>query len=291
MRRFDFHEPASTDDAIALLSRLGAPASVLAGGTDLLVEIKEQLRRPDHIVDIKRIPGINGLAFDPADGLRFGALATAREIETSPAVRRHYAGLWQATRELGSIQIRNRATVVGNICRGSPSADTIPPLIADGASLDIVGPTGTRTVMLEAFFTGPGRTVLTPAEIVTGVVVPPPARGTGKAYIKHGRRKAMELATVGVAVTLTLDGATCREIRIALGAVAPTVIRAMAAEAKLRGGPLGEGEIAAAGRMAAGECRPISNVRGSADYRRQMVDVLTQRAITLAKRQAEGAAA
>jgi len=196
-----------------------------------------------------------------------------------------YPGLAQAARELGSIQVRNRATIVGNICRASPSADTLPPLIADGATVKMFGPAGERTVPLEGFFTGPGKTVLAPGELVTEIAVPPPPPRTGKHYLKHGRRKAMELATVGVAVSVTLDADTCRQIRIALGAVAPTVIRARQAEDTLRGRALDGAAIEAAAQIAMGECRPISNVRGSAEYRREMVGVLTQRAI----RQAMGA--
>jgi carbon-monoxide dehydrogenase medium subunit len=283
MRRFEYHEPANLEEASVLLVRHGAEASLLAGGTDLLVEIKEHVRWPKHVVNVKRIPGLAALEYDARDGLRFGALVTAREIETSPVVLEKYPGLAQAARELGSIQVRHRATVVGNICRASPSADTLPPLIADGASVRIHGPAGGRTVALEDFFTGPGKTVLAPGELVTEVVVPPPAPRTGKHYIKHGRRKAMELATVGVAVALTLEGDACREIRIALGAVAPTPIRARAAEAALRGSGLEAQAIAAAARIAQGECRPISNVRGSAEYRREMVGVLAARAIERAR--------
>jgi carbon-monoxide dehydrogenase medium subunit len=209
-----------------------------------------------------------------------GPIAHLDRAEVAPVVLGKYPGLAQAARELGSIQVRNRATIVGNICRASPSADTLPPLIADGATVGIHGPAGERSVALEAFFTGPGKTVLAPGELVTAVVVPPPPPRTGKHYLKHGRRKAMELATVGVGVTLTLDGEVCREIRIALGAVAPTPVRARQAEDALCGRTLDGATIEAAARIAMGECRPISNVRGSADYRREMVGVLTQRAIT-----------
>ncbi|HSD41685.1 MAG TPA: xanthine dehydrogenase family protein subunit M [Burkholderiales bacterium] len=279
MRRFEYHEPATLDEAVALLGRFGDEASLLAGGTDLLVEIREHVHWPRQVVNIKKIQGIAALGYDERAGLRFGALVTAREIETSPVVLEKYPGLAQAARELGSIQVRNRATIVGNVCRASPSADTLPPLIADGATVKVYGPAGERTVALEAFFTGPGTTLLGPGELVTEIAVPPPPPRTGKHYIKHGRRKAMELATVGVGVTLTLDGGACREIRIALGAVAPTPIRARNAEDALRGRALDGAGIEAAARIAMDECRPISNVRGSAEYRRDMVGVLTQRAI------------
>jgi carbon-monoxide dehydrogenase medium subunit len=279
MRRFEYFEPATLDEAVALMQRFGGDASLLAGGTDLLVEIREHIRWPRQVVNIKKIPGMAALAYDDRTGLRFGALVTAREIEISRVVLEKYPGLVQAARELGSIQVRHRATIVGNVCRASPSADTLPPLIADGASVTMYGPSGKRTVALEDFFTGPGKTVLGTGELVTEIAVPPPPPRTGKHYIKHGRRKAMELATVGVGVTLTLDGGACREIRIALGAVAPTPIRARQAEDSLRGGTLDDAAIERAAQTAMGECRPISNVRGSAEYRRDMVGVLTQRAI------------
>ena len=204
-----------------------------------------------------------------------------RAVETSPFVAAHYAGLAAAARSLGSIQIRNRATVAGNICRASPSADTPPPLIADGATVRIAGPAGERVVPLEAFFTGPGRSVLARDEILVAIDVPPPAPRTGKVYLKHGRRLAMELATVGVAVALTLepDGDGCREVRVVLGAVAPTPIRAREAEAVLRGRIPNAGLIAEAAEAAEAEARPISDVRSSADYRREMVRVLAARAI------------
>ena len=183
----------------------------------------------------------------------------------------------QAARELGSIQVRNRATIIGNVCRASPSADTLPPLIADGAQVVIHGGNGTRQVALEDFFTGPGKTVLNPDELVTELRVPAPAPRTGKVYIKHGRRKAMELATVGVAVSLSES-----EIGIVLGAVAPTPLRARRAEGLLRGKIMNDELIEKAAAAAVSESRPISNVRASAEYRREMVGVLTRRALNLA---------
>ena len=274
MRRFEYFEPATLDEAVSLLARYAGRAQPLAGGTDLLVELKEQLRRADCVINIKQIPGIGELSFDAREGLHIGALVTAREVELSPITLQHYASLVQSVRELGSIQVRNRATIVGNLCRASPSADTLPPLIADGAQVTIHGTGGERRVALEDFFTGPGKTVLKVDELVTGLRVPAPAPRTGKVYIKHGRRKAMELATVGVAVTLSE-----KEIRIVLGAVAPTPIRARKAEALLRGKKIDAALIERAAQAAIEESRPISNVRASAEYRRDMVGVLTRRAL------------
>jgi carbon-monoxide dehydrogenase medium subunit len=271
VKRFEYFEPATLDEAMALL--VAPNAQILAGGTDLLVELKEQLRRADSVVNIKKVSGLGGLRYD--NGLHIGALATARELETSPIVQEKYRSLAQSLRELGSIQVRHRATIIGNVCRASPSADTIPPLIADGASLRIRGSGGERVVMLEDFFLGPGKTVLKPGDVVTEIVVPPPPPGTGKIYLKHGRRKAMELATVGVAVT-HIPGV---ETRIVLGAVAPTPIRARQAEDLLRGKRLTDELIEKAAQAAVAQSRPISNVRASAEYRREMVGVLTRRAL------------
>ncbi len=279
MRRFEYYEPESLSEAVSLLGRFNGQASVLAGGTDLLIEIKEQIRFPDYVIDIKKIPGLDHLTYEDRVGLRIGALVTARAVETFPVVTEKYAGLAQAVIELGSIQVRNRATVVGNLCRASPSADTPPPLIADGAMVTIFGPEGERELPLEDFFTGPGQTVLANDEILKEVAVPSPPPRAGKVYIKHGRRKAMELATVGVAVTMTLKGDVCDQIQIVLGAVAPTPIRARSAEDTLVGTLINENAIEAAADAAMEESRPISDVRSSAEYRREMVRVLTGRAV------------
>lgn len=280
MIRFDYADPATLAEARALLLAQGNAASLMAGGTDLLVEIKEQVRVPRLVVDLKRIAGLDTLQVDADGALRFGALVTARRLETDARVRARWPGLHQAVTELGSIQVRHRATVVGNICRASPSADTLPPLIADGAMLHVHGAGGDRPVAMEDFFTGPGRTVLRPGEIVLQLRVPPPARRSGRVYIKHGRRKAMELATVGVAAAVTLDdGGRIADARIALGAVAPTPIRARRAEAALVGEKPGDSLFARAAELAMEESRPIGNVRASAAYRREMVGVLTRRAV------------
>lgn len=282
MKPFEYFAPPTLAEAVALLGRYNGRASLLAGGTDLLVEIKERIRLPDYVINIKKIAGLEYLTYDEAAGLKIGALATVRAVETSPPVNQKYPGLAQAARELGSIQVRCRATVAGNICRASPSADTLPPLIAAGASVRIFGPQGERALLLADFFTGPGQTVLAADEILTEIDLPAPPPHTGHAYLKHGRRKAMELATVGVAVTLTLAGDVCHDIRIVLGAVAPTPIRARQAEAVLQGATPAERAISAAAEAAMAEARPINDVRSSAAYRREMVRVLTGRAITQA---------
>ena len=282
MRRFEYREAGSVEEAVAMLGQYGAEASLLAGGTDLFVEMREDLRHPRILINLKTAQGLDHLSYDDDRGLRIGSLVTTRALETSQVVKQHYPGLWQSVRELGSIQVRNRATLAGNVCRASPSADTLPPLIADRATIKIVGPSGEREIPLEDFFTGPGETVRSVDEVVTEINLPPPPPGSGKAYIKHGRRKAMELATVGVAAALVLENGLCRDICIALGAVAPTPIRARRAEAVLNGQAIDDHLIGEAAEQATRESKPISNVRSSADYRRKMVRVLTRRAIGLA---------
>lgn len=279
MHPFEYFAPNTLDEAIALLRREDSQTNIIAGGTDLIVEIKEQIRRPDCLVDINKIDELDGLHYDDTAGLRIGALTTVRQVEQAAVVQNKYPGLFQAVSQLGSIQIRNRATVVGNICRASPSADTPPPLIAAGATITIHGFAGERTMQLEAFFTGPGQTVLGPGDILTAINLPPPPPHTGRVYLKLGRRKAMELATVGVAVSIKAENQICREVRIVLGAVAPTPIRATKAEAVLEGVTLNPALIALAARTAMSEARPISDVRSSADYRRTMVAVYTEQAI------------
>lgn len=279
MKYFDYAEPATLHEAMGLLHAGGGQASLMAGGTDLMVQMKEHVRSPARVINIKKIPGMDDFGFDPKSGLTLGALVTVRQVETAPVTLQHYASLAKASTDFASIQVRNRATVVGNVCRASPSADTLPPLIADGAMLRIEGPAGRRECRVEDFCIGPGRTALGAGEIVTHILIPAPLPGTGKVYIKHGRRAQMELATVGVAVTLTLQDATCTGIAIVLAAVAPTPLRAVRAEALLRGQPLTTERIAAAAQAAGEEARPIGDVRGSADYRREMVRVLSRRAI------------
>ena len=280
MKDFEYFEPATLDDALALLQRYRGSGSLFAGGTDLLVQMKEHVRQPAQVINIKKIPGMDDFSFDAERGLRLGALVTTRQVETSPITLRHYAGLAKAATDFASIQVRHRATVVGNVCRASPSADTLPPLIADAAVLCIQGPAGQRRCAVQDFCTGPGRTVLAADEIVTHIEIPAPPPRTGKVYLKHGRRAQMELATVGAAVRVTLaDDGRVDDLAVVLAAVAPTPLRAARAEALLRGRRPTPSFLAAAAQAASEEARPIGDVRGSADYRREMVRVLTRRAL------------
>ena len=262
-----------------MLARYQEQARVIAGGTDLLIALKEHAERPAYVISLASIPGWRYIEYDEAQGLRIGAATTVRSVETSPIVRAKYPVLAVAAGLLASIQIRNLATVAGNICRASPSAEMPPALLVLRATVKLVGSAGDRLVPLEEFFTDPGRTVLQPDELLAEIQVPPPHPQTGAVYIKHSPRRAMDLAVVGVAALVALEGGRCVEARIALGAVAPTPRRAPAAEEILRGREPTAVRIEDAARAAAELASPISDLRGTAKYRRQMVHVLTRRAL------------
>jgi carbon-monoxide dehydrogenase medium subunit len=282
--QFDYYCPGTLEEAFSLLRKFKNQARVMAGGTDLIVNMKLNNVKPRVVIDLKGIKGLNKINYSKRLGLRVGALTTLTQLHTSQAVRDNYPFLAQASGEVGSVQVRNRATLGGNLCNASPAADTAPPLMAMGASVRIRGPRKERVVPLEQFFTGPGKTSLNQGEILVGVEAPAMKPRSGGAYIKLGVRRAMEIALTGVAAVVTLNGkeGTVKEARIALGAVAPTVIMAHKAEELLRGAALDDEVLAEAGNAASMAARPISDVRCSAEYRKQMADVLTRRALKMA---------
>lgn len=287
MRDFEYAAPGTIREAVTALRRRGK-AVVLAGGTDVLLRMRDRAWTPDVVVDIKRIPRLGELRFDPERGLFIGAAVTLRQVERSAEVGRHYPAIAQGAALVGSVQIRNRATLVGNICNAAPSADTAPGLIVHGAKVRIAGPDGRRSLLLEKLFTGPGQIALKRGELVTGIQVPAPGRGVGSAYARHTTRGAMDLAAVGIGVALELAprSGACQDIRIAMGAVAPTPRRARQAEEVLRGQRPAPGLIEAAARAASAESEPISDVRASAGFRRELVEVLTRRMVTAALEEA-----
>jgi carbon-monoxide dehydrogenase medium subunit len=232
---------------------------------------------PSHIVNIKRISGLDRIGPSTRGGLSIGALATIGSVETSAIVRNAFPMVAEAAHQLGSLPVRNRATVGGNLCNSSPSADMAPPLIALGAIAKISGPKGKRSVKLEDFFTGPGKTLLSKTEIITEIRIPTPPKDSFSAFLKHGPRQCMDIATVNAALLVTMKGKLCEDARIVLGAVAPIPMRAKKAEAEIRGKPIDDAAVRRVAEIAAHECVPISDVRGSANYRRQIVDVLVRR--------------
>lgn len=279
--KFEYHAPTSLGEALDHLSRHGDKAKVLAGGTDLLVSMKKRQILPEHLINLKGIQALKNIHYDKKRGLEIGGLVTLGELERSTIVREKFGTLWDAVNVIAAPQIRSLATLGGNLCSAVPSADTAPPLVALGASVTLAGKNGQRTVLVEDFFRGPEASVLNPDEILSHVSIPNPPENTGGAYFKLMRRNAMDLALVGVAASLRLDGGkrVCKEARIALGAVAPTPIRALRAEEVLLNKETDEHLAMEAGEVAAEEARPISDIRASKEYRTEMVRVLTKRAV------------
>jgi carbon-monoxide dehydrogenase medium subunit len=247
----------------------------------LLPQLKNGLLKPACVVDLSRLPPLRRLKGD-RQGLRVGAAVTARELELDAHVRRGYQSLAEGGALVGSVQIRNLATVGGNLCNAAPSADMAPPLLALEAEAVIAGPQGERRVPLASFFLGVRRTVLAHDEVLVELVVPAPGPRSGGNYLRHTPRRELDIAVVGVAAQLTLSNGTCAKARIALAAVAPTPVRATAAEQALEGQPVTPEAIERAAELAVGAAQPISDQRGSADFRRHLVRVLTRRTLTTA---------
>jgi carbon-monoxide dehydrogenase medium subunit len=277
MKPFDYFAPRSLSEAVGILARYNGDACPVAGGTDLLLKMKAGRLAPKAIVNIKRIPELRGLALN--SHLSLGALITLEEIRRSPIIREHYPALSDTANTMASVQIRNLATVGGNMCNAAPSADLAPILIALNAIARIAGheSRGERRVLLEDFFAGPGRSVLAPGELLVSLEVPPPAGPS--LYLKQSPREHMDIAVAGVGLAVQLKDGNCELARIVLGAVAPVPMRARHAEAELTGGPLTVERIDRAAKIAAEEAKPIDDVRGSAWYRRRMVEVMTRRGL------------
>ena len=281
MQAFDHHTPQTLPEALALLAQHDGTARVIAGGTDLMLYMKSGKAEPETIVNIKKLQPLQGVSATKG-GLRLGALVTLREMTRSPLVLESYPSVAHAAGLIASEQIRSFATVGGNLCNASPSADLAPPLIARSASAHIVSANGEREIPLEDFFYGPGESALQAGELLQAINIPPPEGNA--VYIKHTPRAFMDIAVVGVAARLELAAGHCRAAGIVLGAVAPTPLRARQAEAALAGQSLTDEIIENAARIASEKCAPIDDIRGSAWYRRRMVGVLTRRALTALSR-------
>ncbi len=290
MLKFDFIAARSAEEAVAQLGERGPGGKLLAGGTDVLLQVKARVLRPAYVVDLSHAADLDRVVDRGAGGIWIGSMVRMRAIQQSPFLGERLGIVVDGAKLVGSIQIRNLATVGGNVCNAAPSADISPPLIAANARAEILGPQGRRSVSLDEFFLGPRRTVLGPADVLLGVVVPPRPARSGGAYLRHTPRKEMDIAVVGVGSSVTLDDGVCREARIALGAVAPTPVRATKAEAALTGQRLSPELIDEAAKLAVVDARPIDDVRGSADFRKHLVEVLTRRTLTAAWQQAIGTA-
>ena len=291
MPRFDYLEPQTLDEAHSMLQQHGDRARIVAGCTDFLVRWRTGFWTPDFVVNLLHIPGLNMIRFDPIDGLRIGALVTIQDLEDHPAVREHYPALATGATSFAGVQVRNLATVGGNVCNASPAGDTLPALLALDTQCRINGPAGERWLPLDQLFAGPGRTNLQPAEILTEFHLPAPPPNSGSLYIKHSPRGAMDISAVGVASSVSLEspGGPCVAAGIALGAVAPAVIRVPSAEAMLQGQALTPALINAAAEEAQRVATPIDDVRATGNYRKAIVAVLTRRTLQHAASIAGGA--
>ncbi|MFB3884011.1 MAG: xanthine dehydrogenase family protein subunit M [Thermodesulfobacteriota bacterium] len=258
MVRFEYLEPTSLGEAIAILDRHGSQVKVLAGGTDLLALLKERTLKPRFVVNIKGLNEMAGINHIPGKGVRIGALTTIHTLETSSLLKEKFSALAEAAHLLGSPQVRNLATIGGNLCNAAPSAETAPSLLSFSASVRIAGPKGERTLPLGSFFSGPGRTVLQEEELLAEIFLPEPMPRMGSVYLKHCPRGSMDIPVVGVAVMVALSSADGRveECRIGLGAVGPTPVRATEAEELLRGRKAPELLVEEAAQRAAKEGRP-----------------------------------
>ncbi len=278
MKPFDYIRPGNMEDAIAALQANDEPY-LLAGGTDLLIGMKTNAVKPKCLIDLKGIPDIDCIEYD--NGFKLGALTTVRDVEVSPLIREKIPALSEAAATLGSIQIRNRATIGGNLCHGSPAADMAVILLAMNCELQIATGNGAKTMGLDQFFTGPNSTVLNRNEVLAQIIIPKEIEQFKGIYLKHGPRKAMDIGIVNIAILLDADVSSgfCNQIMIALGAVAPRPIRAKKAEALLNANRLTSELIQEAAEAASDEARPISDFRASAGYRRDLVKNLVAKGI------------
>jgi CO/xanthine dehydrogenase FAD-binding subunit len=290
LRTFQYLKPTRLSEALDLLGSYRDKARIVAGGTDLMVQWKKRLISPQFLVSVRNIPELHAVSLEGE--LRIGSATTHRTLELSSELKQRFPIIYDAVSNLGSVQVRNSATIGGNLCNAAPSADTAPPMLVLEAGVHIAGANGERSVPIENFFKGPGRTVVQADELVTHFTVPAPPPNTGMAYWKHTRRKAMDLPILGVAVMLSFeeDLQTCRRARIGLGVAAPTPMRAREAEAYLEGKTVNEEVLGQAGEIAASHARPRTTIRGSEWYRRDMIRVLVKRTALICRQRAVEAA-
>jgi carbon-monoxide dehydrogenase medium subunit len=277
MIRFEYLEPESLGEALTLLERHGDEARAIAGGTSLIIMMRQQLLRPKVLISLARIPNFDAITFDEREGLRIGAGARHRDIELSPFVRQRYPLLHETFRKVAQPRIRNMGTVGGNLAAGDPLTDPGASLIALDTKVTLAGSKGKRTIALEEFFVDYYQTALNPGELLTEIRVPPPKR-PGWSHIKFTPRSIEDFATVGIAVTLDAKNGICEDVRVGLNSVASTIVRPKRAEQVLRGQQINDARLREMGEIAATEVDPMDDNRGSAEYKREMVKVLVRRA-------------
>jgi xanthine dehydrogenase FAD-binding subunit len=284
VKDFEFQTATTVDEAVSLLAAKGDRARVLTGGTDLIVQLREGLREADLVVDVKKIPELMDLSFSPAKGLRLGAAVPCYRIYEDQEIVAAYPALVDAARIIGGWQIQSRASIGGNLCNSSPAADSIPPLIVHDAVCHLAGPGGRRTVKAAEFCTAPGKNVLQRGEMLTSLELPPAAPHSGSAYQRFIPRNEMDIAVVGAGswVQLNAAGDTIETARVSLAAVAPTPLALGELSSWLAGKSATDATFAKAAEMATAAARPISDKRGTDEYRKHLAGVLTQRTLGIA---------
>jgi len=285
-----YHRPATFEEAVALAAGAGGVTRFLAGGTDVLVQLRSDLVTPDTLIDIKAIPGTHDIAREDDGGWRIGVAVTGAEMSEHPELGREWPGLVEAMDLIGSTQVQGRATLTGNLCNASPAADSVPAMIAAGVTATVTGPDGSRTVPVEEIPAGPGKTSLARGEMITALHVPPRGANGGDAYLRFIPRTEMDIAVVGCGVNLTVEGDTIAHARVALGAVAPTAVLIHAAEDALVGRTLDDRALQALADLAEASCNPIDDKRGTVKFRTHVAGVLAKRAAKIAYDRAREAA-
>jgi carbon-monoxide dehydrogenase medium subunit len=277
MIKFDYYEPTTLKKAFSLMEKYGEDARVIAGGTSLIIMMRQRLLMPEVVISLARIPKLDRITYNSSDGLRIGAGARHRDIELSAAVQKHYPLLQETFRKVAQPRIRNMGTVGGNLAGGDPLTDPGASLIALDAEVTLASSKGQRRLRLDEFFIDYYETALKPGELLTEIHVPP-AQRPGWSHIKFTPRSIEDFATVGVAITLKANNGACEDVRLALNSVGPTIVHAKEAEEVLRGKPITNATLQEMGEVAATECDPIDDNRGSSEYKREMVRVLVRRA-------------
>ena len=284
-----FHTPKTFEAAVAIAAQALGKTRFLAGGTDVLVQLRAGMVTPDDLIDLKHIAGVKDIAATPDGGWRIGIAVSGAELGRHTGVVADWPGIVEGMQLVGSTQVQGRATLVGNLCNGSPAADSVPAMVTAGAKVSVIGPNGSREIAVEDVPAGPGRNVLQPGEVITALILPPRGKNGGDAYLRFIPRSEMDIAVVGAAVNLRIEGGKITEARVALGAVSAKVILVPAAAEAIIGTTLDDAALEALATAAIAAATPISDKRGTAAFRKDIVGVLVKRAARIALDRAKGA--
>ena len=284
-----YHTPATFEEASAIAAAASGVTRFLAGGTDVLVQMRADIVTPDDLIDIKHIPGVKDIVQEDDMCWSIGAAVAGAELTAHAGLCADWPGVIEGMGLVGSTQVQGRATLIGNLCNGSPAADSVPGLAAAGAEVSVVGPKGSRQVKVEDIPAGPGKTTLAKGEVISGIYLPPRGKGGGDAYLRFIPRTEMDIAVVGCAVNLRVEGDKITEARVVLGAVAPTIVVVEDAAKALIGSTLDDKALDALAAAASAACRPINDKRGTIEFRTDVAGVLARRAAKIAYDRARGA--